>query len=370
MPTQRYPLNGIFEFDQARALKKFGHEVTYVGLDFRSIFKLRRFGFFKVQKEGINCFLFSIPIGNIELPFFNIVAKIFTNFGIIIFKKYFVNSDIIHSHFFQISSLAIGFKKCLKIPLIVTEHSSLLNTSKINDTIFSLAKHVYSNSDFIISVSTSLQRMLKSNLNVDSVVINNIIDISFQNKVGNFKHLYAEGNFIFLSVGTLNYNKGFDILIDAFHKSNFPKNVKLQIIGDGELKDELNILIKSRRIENQVFLVGYKSRDEISEYLSTSNAFVLASRSETFGLVYAEALAAGLPVIATKCGGPEEFIDDTNGVLVPLNDSWQLSKALIEMKDGYMRYNCEYISNLAINKFSSYSIANKITNIYLQLAST
>ena len=50
------------------------------------------------------------------------------------------------------------------------------------------------------------------------------------------------------------------------------------------------------------------SRDEIGQIMQKSDVFVLASREETFGLVYIEAMLAGLPVIATSCGGPEEFV--------------------------------------------------------------
>lgn len=364
LPSIKYPLNGIFEFDQARALKAIGHEVTYVGLDYRSFFKIRRFGFFKVYKDGIKCILFSFPIGNIELPIFNLLARYITKIGLFLYKKEFKNLNIIHSHFYQISSLAVEFKKSLKIPLIITEHSSTLNKEKINTTTLRLVKYVYHYSDLIISVSEALRSRLKRNFNIESVVIYNVLDINFKNKPEHYNQVTDENDFVFLSVGTLNYNKGFDILIEAFYISCFPTHVKLIIIGDGELKEELNSYVIKKKLENQVLLVGFKNRNAISDYLANSNAFVLASRSETFGLVYVEALSAGLPVIATKCGGPEEIINETNGILVDVDDIKSLSVALIKMRGNPNTYSRSEISAQAYAKYSPENIAHKLTHVY------
>ena len=62
-----------------------------------------------------------------------------------------------------------------------------------------------------------------------------------------------------------------------------------------------------------------------------SNAFVLASRTETFGVVYIEALSQGLPVIATRCGGPESIVTSDNGLLVPIENIPELTKALLTL---------------------------------------
>ena len=74
------------------------------------------------------------------------------------------------------------------------------------------------------------------------------------------------------------------------------------------------------------------------------DAFVLASRAETFGVVYVEAMAAGLPVIATACGGPEDFVSEENGILIPADNEEKLTEALIEMYHMAHKYDKQAIS--------------------------
>src|SRR5690606_9435676 len=77
-----------------------------------------------------------------------------------------------------------------------------------------------------------------------------------------------------------------------------------------------------------VTFLGKLSRGEVRMALSNCNAFVLPSRFETFGVVLVEALAMGVPVIATRCGGPEDIVTENTGVLVPVDDRQALAEAL------------------------------------------
>src|SRR5690606_12759224 len=88
--------------------------------------------------------------------------------------------------------------------------------------------------------------------------------------------------FTFVSVGSLNYNKGFDVLINAFKKANFSQNVYLKIIGKGEEYNNLQKQINQLGLNNQVQLLGFMTRSKISGVMQESDVFVLASRSETF----------------------------------------------------------------------------------------
>lgn len=269
-----------------------------------------------------------------------------------------------HSHFVQISSLAIEFKKILNVPLVVTEHSSLLNSSLIRPNIFALAKKVYNKADLVITVSNSLKEKLMDHFNVNSIVVNNIVDNTVFNVGSDLKQKSIIDEFVFVSVGNLTYNKGFDLLIKAFHLSKFNSKVKLKIIGDGELKEELSKEVEKMCLKTEVEFMGFQSREKIIEEFQNSTAFVLPSRGETFGVVYIEALMAGLPVIGTKCGGPEEFINQKNGLLVPINDVIKLSEAMIYMVKMHNIYDRFEISKYAQKKFSPNIIAEQIISLY------
>jgi glycosyltransferase involved in cell wall biosynthesis len=100
-------------------------------------------------------------------------------------------------------------------------------------------------------------------------------------------------------------------------------------------------------------------------YFTNSNTFVLPSKSETFGVVYIEALLCGLPVIATSCGGPEDFVNDKNGLLIPVDNKEELINALKMIKKN--DYDKKLISENCRQKFAPEIIANRITKLYEQV---
>jgi glycosyltransferase involved in cell wall biosynthesis len=94
------------------------------------------------------------------------------------------------------------------------------------------------------------------------------------------------------------------------------------------------------------------------------DCFVLPSRFETFGVVFAEAMHYGKPVIATRTGGPDSFITPETGITVPVDNIAETAKAMKTMYENIANYNADYIKEYAIHKFSGESISKKIISIY------
>ena len=95
-----------------------------------------------------------------------------------------------------------------------------------------------------------------------------------------------------------------------------------------------------------------------------SNAFVLASRTETFGVVYIEALAQGLPVIATRCGGPESIVTSDNGLLVPIENIPELTKALLTLYENHAQYDPVRLRQDCLQQFGSRAIAQHLIDTF------
>ncbi len=360
-PSKKNPTLGIFEFDQAIALKNAGNNVTVLSCDFRSVIRIRRFGIYKSIYKGIEVINISIPLGNLENPITNFFARFIIKKFSLYFKKNYNLPDIIHSHFYSISSVAVELKTVLNIPFIITEHSSLVKNVHIGSRLYDLLSKTYNCANQIITVSNSLNKIIYEKFHLNSVVIPNLIDSNvFNNKILNKDKI----DFVFISVGSLDFNKGHDILLRAFSKAKFDKSVKLLIYGKGELFSELNQLVVDLQLSDNVILKGEVDREELSCAYAKSDAFVLASRSETFGLVFIEAMFYGLPVIGTKCGGPEDFINNLNGISVDPDNISDLSLALKKMKDNYGNYNSLYISNFANSNFSPEIISQKLIELY------
>ncbi|HID29995.1 MAG TPA: glycosyltransferase, partial [Desulfobacterales bacterium] len=94
------------------------------------------------------------------------------------------------------------------------------------------------------------------------------------------------------------------------------------------------------------------------------NSFVLSSHYETFGIVVIEALACSLPVIATRCGGPESIVTESDGLLVPLKDPETLAKAMIQMRNTTSQFDRKQIRDRCILRFGEENIIRQIEAKY------
>ena len=364
MPTEKYPLNGIFEFDQAKALVKVGNDVTMLVIDFRSRSYKRKYGCFTYDKEGVHLVELSLPLGVYRraLPFLQcLLVKIYKKA-----VKSFGKPDVVHAHFYSIAAIASVLKKKFDMPIVVTEHSSKLNINikEISKLDQNFAKKAYQNANKVIAVSNALAKNLKTNFNVDAEVIHNIVDVS------NFQYVRREqkDNFAFVSVGNLIPIKGFDILIEAFAEAfKNDDTVLLKIVGEGLEKEHLQSLVTQLNIGDRVVLLGEMPREKLKDVYYESDAFVLASKSETFGVVFIEAMTTGLPVIATACGGPSDFVNEQNGYLIPVDDKNALIDALKKMRNNACDFNSLETSELCVEKFSPENIGNALTNLYKEI---
>lgn len=122
-----------------------------------------------------------------------------------------------------------------------------------------------------------------------------------------------DGYKLLLAVGRLVSEKAFDNLIDAFAVVRQKQKVKLIILGDGEQRDFLQKKILEKKLQEDIDLFGYT--DRVFSFMKSADLYVLSSRQEAFGNVLVEAIACGLPCVATDCvsGGPKEIMEQ-NGI--------------------------------------------------------
>jgi glycosyltransferase involved in cell wall biosynthesis len=133
---------------------------------------------------------------------------------------------------------------------------------------------------------------------------------------------------IVLAAGRLVPQKDYVTLIQAFAALQQRRKCTLVILGDGPAESAVRAMVKSLKLEKDVVLAGHV--DNPYAYMSRADCFVLSSRFEGFGLVLAEALACGCPVVSTDCpSGPREILDNGEyGRLVPVGDAEELASAM------------------------------------------
>jgi len=212
--------------------------------------------------------------------------------------------DIIHSHLsFPAGFLGTLIQKYQKIPNIITEHSRISNYSR-SRIHTACVKYSLNRARSVIAVSESLKPEITAIVSREVEVIYNIVDTA------KFE-LHERKSQEVINIGFLgglgNNNKGLDILLEAI-KLTGRNDFMLHVGGDGKLKDDYVKLARDLGIEKYCRFYGGIPHDVILQFYSSLDLFVLPSRYETFGMVLVEAMACGIPVIATRCGGPAEIV--------------------------------------------------------------
>ena len=369
VPTAKAPLNGIFEWDQALALKNANVDVAFLALDFRKITEKRFWGIRRYVREGISVFELSLPTGVYRRAL-----------GLLQFwckqmykrvEKHWGKPDVLHSHFYFMGAIAAQLPALSGVPLVHTEHSSKLNKSldAISSLDKKLAQKAFTAASVITAVSTAYADKLHQNFNIKAQVLPNVLALSLS---GTSTSSVTDGEpitpFTWVSVGRLIQPKGFDTLLEAFAQTlKADANQQLQIVGDGPYRGALQTKIQQLHLTDKVKLLGAMPRNKVQECLANAHAFVLLSQSETFGVSYIEAMALGLPVVATCCGGPSDFVNATNGCLVPVGDAAKAADAMCKIKAQYATYQPQQIANEVLQKYAPASVAKQLITQYQML---
>ncbi len=232
--------------------------------------------------------------------------------------------DIVISFMNTVNVLVLLAGWNLNIPIIVSEHNypGLQDANKIWRL---LMKLTYRYADRVALLTQNALPFYPTVQGYQSIVIPNPVlvpapDISTE-------RLLPTPSII--AVGRLNRVKGFDLLLEAFHliQAKYP-DWHLTILGEGSIRPELEDLCERLQLTNRVHLPGQV--ENVNGYLHQADIFVLSSRFEGFPMALCEAMACGLPVLATDClSGPRDIIQDgIDGVLVPMENVDALAAGL------------------------------------------
>ena len=367
VPSAREPQWGSFEFDQALELKSLGHDVVILSVDSRFRRYHRKYGITCEMHENIphyNLYAGSIwgkALRNVSVNLHNRARRFFF---MCLFKRVIKTEgmpDLIYGHYLGSASMALAVKEKYGIPVIGIEHWSELGYDNIDRRIKMWAEKVYTNLNLLLTVSSALRENILKNIDVDSVVVNNMVGHEFC-------YIPTERNgkkVRFVTTGNLLPVKGFDNLINAFSKLNLPPDTwTLNIIGGGKERDNLRQLIDSVGLGENIHLCGRKNREGVIEMLHNSDVYLMSSRSETFGVAAIEALACGLPVIATDCGGARDFVTNENGVIIPVENVEKLAESIGYMMNHYQEYDRAMIAANCQKRFSSEAIGKQLEGIF------
>lgn len=182
-----------------------------------------------------------------------------------------------------------------------------------------IIKFAFKRARAVVALTNSMQAKLETNLQLNNVVrIYNPVMTNLVHQRAK-EHIAINKPFI-LAVGRLNALKRFDRLIAAYAQAKIAETCQLIILGEGELRQDLEKQIKAYGLQNRVLLLGYESNPY--KYMTRAEYLVMSSDTEAYPVVLIEALSLGCPVLSTDCpSGPREIIrEGVNGLLVALSE--------------------------------------------------
>jgi len=215
----------------------------------------------------------------------------------------------------------------------------------------------------VICVGSKLAKDSVSELGLDPsrvVVIPNTYDVS------RFSHVDRNrGDAVrILSVGRLSHEKGHDVLLRAFARIVVDTPASLTFVGDGPERTSLESLARDLGIESSVEFKGVLLDEALAAEMGAADVFALPSRSEGFGVALIEALATGLPVVATRSGGPQDIVLDGDGVLVEADDVDAFAEGLLSVVDSLDAYDSQSIAVRAARRFSPEAVGVMLVAVY------
>lgn len=370
-PNPAYPLEGIFVQSQVYGQKRFGLQpgIYHVQLDYPH-FRSSVFPKAVTCREGDGLPVLHLSGGfppRINAWLLRAWAYVISKY----FKLYceaFGMPDIIHAHTYLGAVAARAICKARGIPYVVTLHETSLMTGSYSPWRRFMIRAALEEARYCLPVSHSLRDSLHKQFQLTNLgVIPNFID------VGLFDLPPAPpppSPFRFVAVGDLLPRKRIDLLIHAFAKmeTETSGSFQLDIIGSGSEEGRLKALVQEIGLTEKVRFYGMMPPSGVARQLQQEHCLVLPSALETFGIVVAEAMACGLPVVATDCGGPADLVTPDTGKLVPVDDPAALAQA---MRAVYLRYDTYaplQIRRHAISLFSEAAVIPQLKALYRAIA--
>ena len=251
-------------------------------------------------------------------------------------NEFLKDFDIIHSHhaFTPLALKAVKAGRAMGRATLLTTHSiSFAHESKLWEALgftISLFTDYLKYPHRIIAVSRAAKAFIEHFTDVPiSIVPNGVDDKRFSptKEKDKIKAKFEIKGNVVLYVSRMSYRKGPHVLLNAFSKI---EDATLVMVGSGEMLPFLKAQAKFLGIEDRVVFMGYVPDDLLPEIFKMADIFVLPSiSSEAFGIVVLEAMASGVPVIATNVGGiPEVLKENEAGLLIPPGNELELRKAI------------------------------------------
>ncbi len=365
-PSESDRFAGVFVRDQARAASRF-HDVTVLVHDPQA----RRAGDPSVT-DGIEDGLHTVRVRTRTRPgspagrvaFLLAAARLIRSL-----QRRGRAPDVVHAHVFSAGFIALLLAHG-RYPVVVSEHHSDFIEGKVRGRDARVAHIVFRHADMVCPVSACLKAHLEQfEPSARYEVVPNVVDVEeFETRAE--RPSRRDGATRLLVVASLSRQKGIEYLLEALaevHRTH--PDFTLEVVGDGPRRRELEQRARSRLPSGVVIFHGSRSRAEVAAFMAQADVLVAPSIVETFGVAVIEAVAAGLPIIATRAVPDHERLEGRFGIIVPPHDPEALREAVVAMLEGGWTVPADAALELT-RSFSEPVVSRRWDEIYRALVRT
>ncbi len=331
-----YGGSGVVATELGYALGERGHEVHFISS--ARPFRLHRFheNLFFHEVTDVNYPLFKFP------PYTLLLANK------IVEVANYVGLDVIHAHYAIPHSISAFLAKQMMsrpLPLVTTLHGTDVTLVGAFEEFYNLTRLGLKASDRITAVSRSLARETEETfgaIDQDIKVIPNFIDpnvyMPMKGLMDRYRgHFAPQGEKILAHISNFREVKRVVDVVRIFCQVEKAIPCRLLLVGDGPEMSRVEREVVKLGLERKVCFLG--KQESVKEILQMVDVFILPSEQESFGLVALEAMACGVPVVASRVGGlPEVVLDGKTGYLADVRDVQGMSEAVLKLLTDNLRY--------------------------------
>ena len=236
--------------------------------------------------------------------------------------------DVIHAHFFLAGIPAVVLGRLFRKPVVVTEQWSVFlpdDPMTLSPAMQRAARFAYERAAVVMPVSTALRDGIRAiGAEADFRIVPNVVDTGVFHPNGT--EPARSGPARLIGVGGLYDAKGWEHLLDAL--ALVDRELHLDLVGDGVLRPDLEARAARLGIADRVTFHGWRPKEEVADRLREADLFVITSHYDSNPCAVIEALASGIPVVATAVGGIPEMVRDGMGLLAEPGNPHSIAAAI------------------------------------------
>jgi glycosyltransferase involved in cell wall biosynthesis len=265
--------------------------------------------------------------------------------------------ELLHAHVHRAAWTAVIVGSVARLPVVVSEHSSEWAATGLTPGALRRARMSLRRADLVCPVSDYLRSRIEAHgIDANFRVVPNPVDTDL------FAPAVRGAPARLIAVASLQPAKGIAQLLEALR--GLERDFVLDLVGDGPQRAEYERVAAQPGLAGRVSFHGLQPKESVAALMREAGFLVLPSLGETFSVVVAEALACGLPVVATRVGGVPELVDEQSGLLVEPGSADALRAGIERMLDGQDDYDRAAIRERAVSRWSLDAVGDDWTAVY------